>query len=680
MAISDGRDMMLDRKIARTRRRLFFERMWPRVWFILGPVLIFLGLSFFDVWPMLPVLAHQIVLGALGLAGVAGLVAVLRTDYPTRPEAIRHLEGSSDVEHRPATTADDTLNAQASDDPTAQAIWAEHQRRMAERAKSLRVAPAKPRTDRFDPIALRAAAVLLVALGAGLAGQTIPDRVKAAFDFGQTAQLAARARLDAWITPPGYTSRPAIILANGGQRSAQTRIEAPGLTDALVTAPENSVVTVRTSGNAAGALGIKLLDAKGRVLFDSIEAAKAEAEEKPRLATARRADADANGTKVQDLAQSDEKQPSKELGKSGPAPQQSGDGDTARAIQSASGKLSRNVTKIVAYLGSTQARVWDVKITPDNAPTIAQTKPHEATRRGAMKLYYQVQDDYGVASAEARIVALPPDEEDPRTQWARPDALKGPKLPHARPPQITLRLPGRRSKDGKTWSFHDIGSHPWAGMRVRMTLVAKDHAGNVGTSKPIDMRLPQRRFRRQLAKAVIEQRRNLVIDDRYVPIVRRALDAIVLEPEGFIKDLGVYAGLRSAYHRLNRPQSRPSLDETIKHLWHIAVRIEDGKGLSGAERRLRELQEQLSKAIQNNASDEEIRRLMQELRQALAEFMRQLAEQGQRSPQQQQQGQNQQQQFLSQRDLEQMMRNLENMARQGSKDQAQEMLSQLRDL
>ena len=36
---------------------------------------------------------------------------------------------------------------------------------------------------------------------------------------------------------------------------------------------------------------------------------------------------------------------------------------------------------------------------PDNAPGIALTKNPERTNRGAMKLTYFVQDDYGVASA-----------------------------------------------------------------------------------------------------------------------------------------------------------------------------------------------------------------------------------------------------------------------------------------
>ncbi len=62
--------------------------------------------------------------------------------------------------------------------------------------------------------------------------------------------------------------------------------------------------------------------------------------------------------------------------------------------------------------------------------------------------------------------------------------------------------------------------------------------------------LPQKRFTKPLALAIVEQRRKLIEDHRYRGQVRTALDALTLEPDGFIDDLGVYLGLRTVYHRL----------------------------------------------------------------------------------------------------------------------------------
>ena len=214
-------------------------------------------------------------------------------------------------------------------------------------------------------------------------------------------------------------------------------------------------------------------------------------------------------------------------------------------------------------------------------------------------------------------------------------------------------------------------------MNVELSLVAKDLAGQTGRSAPVELVLPERQFSKPLARAVVEQRRRLAEDPRDRPQVARALAALTLEPEGFIEDLQVFLGLRSAYWRLQRDGTRAGRNSVIAQLWNIALRIEDGN-LTDAERNLRAAQERLQKALEQGASDEEIQKLMQELRQALAQFLEQLSKQAQNQPPMQ--GQDRNNQFLNQQDLEQMLRNLENMARSGNRDMAQQMLSQLRDL
>jgi uncharacterized protein (TIGR02302 family) len=250
-------------------------------------------------------------------------------------------------------------------------------------------------------------------------------------------------------------------------------------------------------------------------------------------------------------------------------------------------------------------------------------------------------------------------------------------LPYERPPALSLRLPRSYPKLAEGFSLHEIGEHPWAGMRVELTLVAKDLAGQVGKSETIEITLPERRFTKPLARAAVEQRRRLVEDSRNRLLVAKAIDALTTEPEGFIDDLQVFLGLRSAYWRLQREDSRVSRNSVIAQLWNVALRIEDGN-LSDAERALRAAQEKLQQALRDGASDEEIQRLMQELRQALAQFLEQLARQAEGQPPMT--GQDRDQQMLSQRDLEQMLRNLENMARSGNREMAEQMLSQLRDL
>jgi hypothetical protein len=63
-----------------------------------------------------------------------------------------------------------------------------------------------------------------------------------------------------------------------------------------------------------------------------------------------------------------------------------------------------------------------------------------------------------------------------------------------------------------------------------MTLTARDEGGNEGKSEPFAFRLPERLFTKPLARALVEQRRNLAVDARARPLVITAIDALALAP------------------------------------------------------------------------------------------------------------------------------------------------------
>ena len=223
-------------------------------------------------------------------------------------------------------------------------------------------------------------------------------------------------------------------------------------------------------------------------------------------------------------------------------------------------------------------------------------------------------------------------EDKSSTAWARAGAKKGARPPYERPPALALRLPRAYPKQAEGQSFHEIGDHPWAGMTVELTLVAKDLAGQTGRSEPIEVVLPERRFSKPLARAVVEQRRRLAEDPRdrlQVARAHRCADA---------RARGVHRGSAGLSWACARPTGAWSAkrraaarNSVIAQLWNIALRIEDGN-LTDAERALRAAQERLSKALEEGASDEEIQKLMQELRQALAQFLEQLSKQAQNQP------------------------------------------------
>jgi uncharacterized protein (TIGR02302 family) len=623
MAAPSPLDAKLARKVLACRWALLFERLWPRVWLILGIVGLFLLVSLAGLWPMLPDPAHYTVLGLFAIGGVAALLHAVRTPFPSHEEAVRRIERVSGVPHRPASSYEDTVTANA-DDPRTAAIWQAHRSRLAAALSRLRVGPPHPRADRQDPIALRGLMVLGVVALLALVGDSASDRLRSAFRFNSAIALA-EARLDAWVTPPSYTGKPPVMLADGARGVA-----APEAQPKLVEVPERSVLIVRTSGKGLGTPSLEVF-AEGSAERTNVEAKKPEA------------------------------------GKSS-AP----NSDIAEIRYE-----MRNSAEIRVLSGGNELARWQFYVKPDKPPVISMTKPPERTRRGSMKLTYTAEDDYGVVSANADVKRDRSADKpvDPKKAWAQPEALKGPRPPYEKPPEIPLRLPRPSQKEAQT--YIDFGPHPYAGKPVILTLEAKDVAGNIGRSKPMKLVLPQRQFDKPLARAVIEQRAKLMDDPRTVPLVKRAMEALTIEPEGFIDSTSIYLGMRTAIRGLDRDTSREGLKNIVDGMWELALRIEDGD-LSDAEKALKDAQDKLAEALEKNAPDSEIDQLMQSLREALSKYVEQLTKnaQDQTPPE----GLDQQNQQLSQQDLDQMMKNLEDMTKAGSRDQAQQMLSQLRDL
>ena len=308
-----------------------------------------------------------------------------------------------------------------------------------------------------------------------------------------------------------------------------------------------------------------------------------------------------------------------------------------------------------------------VQAIPDNPPTIAFAGPPEVQARGQFNLNYRAADDYGVAATRG-VITRPPDAEERRTL-----------VP---PPDMPLASPGRGQQTDMQANL-DYSEHPWAGGRVRLQLEARDDAGQYGFSDSIDFTLPQRPFTKPLARALVEQRRNLVLDPDRADRVQIALDALQIEPAVYTPQWGVFRGLRSAATRLRNATTDAHLIDVAEWLWVMALQIEDGD-LSDAERALRTAQERLQEAMDRNAPEEELRRLMDELRSAMDDFLREFAEQMMREQQAQDQDGNpippQNQRTITQNDLNDMMDRMQEAMRRGDMAEAQRLMDELRNI
>lgn len=305
---------------------------------------------------------------------------------------------------------------------------------------------------------------------------------------------------------------------------------------------------------------------------------------------------------------------------------------------------------------------WKFIVTPDKAPQISFTKNPDQARNGTLQLHYKITDDYPVATAYAEITPLGADDHESLMLYEAPE--------------LTLSLP--RNGTGEANTSKDLTAHPWAGSEVELTLVVNDQAGQVGYSETRQITLPERVFTNPLAKAIIEQRRILAMDAMQNEHVLDMLDAIMLRPADTIKNVTHFLGLRTIRTRLSLAHSEDDLRNVVDYMWQVARGIEDGD-LSAAEKRLRLAQEALRNAIKNGVSQEEISKLANELRQAMAAFLKEFA-QNQQNNKNSALPPNANIRTLSDKDLQKMMDRIENLARQGSRDEAQELLSQLENL
>jgi uncharacterized protein (TIGR02302 family) len=317
--------------------------------------------------------------------------------------------------------------------------------------------------------------------------------------------------------------------------------------------------------------------------------------------------------------------------------------------------------------GAGEDLTWAFNVIPDKPPTIALAKDPEQQARGSLLLSYRLEDDYGVTEAQATFARK--DEPGPKSDTTHP--LFG-------PPDFKLVLPQARTKSGVGQTIKDLTDHPWAGAEVVMTLVARDEAGNEGRSEPATFRLPERAFTKPLARALVEQRRNLALDAGARPLVTTALDALAMAPEKFTPDAGIYLGLRSIFWSLLRAKTDDDLREVTARLWQMAVGIEDGN-IADAQAGLRNAEEALRQALERGASDQEIKQLMDQLRAAMDRFMQSMQEQL-KNNQQLARPLDRNSRTLSQRDLKSMLDRLENLARNGAKDAARQLLQQLQQM
>jgi len=322
--------------------------------------------------------------------------------------------------------------------------------------------------------------------------------------------------------------------------------------------------------------------------------------------------------------------------------------------------------------GGTEIAAWPIVLIPDLPPTVAITEEPAGDGSGTLTVKWKTADDYGVTGIVPEF-SLSDTQDDGL-------GIDGNGIFLYDPPKFPIALRKAAPKEEVSSTTADLTEHPWAGFMVELTLEARDAASHIGTSEMRRFRMPERLFVKPLAKALIEQRRHLILKPDEQGQVVQMLEALLAYPEGLIEGSGNYLAIAAIVSRLKATASQDDVDVAVNMLWRTAVGIEDGN-MASARAELEALRRELEKALAEGASPERIAELLDKLRGAMDRYMQSLMQEMEKRMREGSLAQSQQpRQSISPEDLKKMLDMIEQLAESGANDAAREMLSQLDEI
>ena len=324
----------------------------------------------------------------------------------------------------------------------------------------------------------------------------------------------------------------------------------------------------------------------------------------------------------------------------------------------------------LAILGLDEAR-WDLDMIVDLPPKVEVVGEIKRESGGTFGLTFSASDDFGVTSGRVWV----------RLNLAEVDRRHGLAAVPASQLDIELALPLTTSGDRSNFTevfIEDLSKHLWAHLPVSFVLEVEDIRGQIGRSASLEIELPALRFFDPLAKALTEQRRDLLWSNSNRRRVAQILRAISQKPEPIFRDFEDGLALTKIISQLEEGKTREDLGSLAELLWLLALEVEDGD-LDQAAEKLARAQDKLAEAIKNGATREEITRLMEELRQAQREYFKEFAE---RNPavEQPERPPTADDNVISENQLQEMMDRLQKLMEEGRMAEAQELLEEINRL
>ncbi len=316
--------------------------------------------------------------------------------------------------------------------------------------------------------------------------------------------------------------------------------------------------------------------------------------------------------------------------------------------------------------GNTELASWPISLIPDEAPKIKLVGEPRSEKLGGLSIGWEMADDYGVKSITAEI-SLADEQENGL-------GFEGNGVFLYDPPVFKITNFKNNAKSDAGTTTQELASHPWAGLFVEITLTAVDAAGHATTTKPTRFKLPERNFFKFLSKALIEQRKKIILTPDESPNVATVLDAILAYPYSINDKSRFILGLAYIKSELASAGDTDTIVSAVTDLWPLIVAIEDGE-LADARAELRSLKQQLEQALREGAPPEKIAELMDKMRKAMDKLLSQMQKEAEKR--QAEGGPKPEGRPITKDELQSMLDQIEKLSKSGSKDAAEQMLSEL---
>lgn len=217
-----------------SRATIFTERLWSILLFPICIIGLFVAISWFGLFRMMPFWANIIVAMLFTASLIYALRPILNLKLPTTAEVDQRLEEDNQIPHQGLAIHDQEVSQS---DPAALILWKEHQRRMLEKLEGVRQGSLRSETDIRDPYGFRALVLLLLVTGFSYSFSGQSGTIYDAFSRSEnTISQADLVRIDAWVEPPSYVNQAPIFLKNLSS-------------DNPIPIPEKSQIAVRLAGN-----------------------------------------------------------------------------------------------------------------------------------------------------------------------------------------------------------------------------------------------------------------------------------------------------------------------------------------------------------------------------------------------------------------------------------------------